>query len=144
MFFLSTLVKMKKLFIIFLCITYTFVALGGSIFVHNCDDNSVFSIYEKATHDECPICSKKGKTKKICGKGSCKDTEIKINQLSDELFSANNAEKFLIQPFIFERLWVETTPISRTIQSQSFSSPILLYCSSSDPPNYLLNCNFRI
>lgn len=138
--------QMKKLFTLFLCITYTFVALGGSIFMHNCGENTVLSIYEKSSHEECPICNGNDKTSTIqvvCKSGACKDIEVKINQLDNELFSANKSEKFIIQPFIFERLWVDLSPKTITLHSHIHSSPLLSYCSNTDPPQYLLNCNFR-
>jgi len=138
---------MKKLFTLFICLIYTFVTFGGSIFMHNCGESTTLSIYEKSNHDKCSLCNTAHKetkqANKSCHTGSCKDIEIKIDQLSDKLFSSSKAEKFLLQPIIFQRLWVELTP---------FLNPALNIVSLSDfdfqdiqisPPHYILNCNFR-
>lgn len=137
---------MKRLFTLFLCTIYTFVAFGGSIFMHNCGENTVYSIYQKTSHEECPICGNKSKTtkkQKVCTSGSCKDVEVKIDQLADELFSANKAGKFLIQPHIFQRLWVEIAPVELPLVTDFPKLSIDRYYSSTAPPRYLLNCNFR-
>lgn len=137
---------MKKLFTLFLCLIYTFVAFGGSIFMHNCGENTTLSMYEKSTHEKCPMCAtghKEIKIEKVCKSGSCQDIEIKIDQLSDKLFSSNKSEKLLLQPIIFQRLWIDISPLSTAILSEVPIPKDNLHYANVTLPYYLLNCNFR-
>jgi len=135
--------SMKRLVTLFLCMIYTFVTLGGSIFVHNCGENTIMSFYEKASHDSCPICVQKQNTKKLCKDNSCKDIEVKIDQLSKELFSAKKFDNFSIQPAIFQRLWIDYKPhvVSFNIEKPTFAHH--LYYTNNSPPTYILHRNIR-
>ncbi len=135
---------MKKTLTLIFCLLYTFVTFGGSIFVHNCGDDVMLSIYEKSSHENCPICVKK-KQKKInnCKHGACNDVEIKIDQLKDQFSQSHKIDTFLLQPLIFERLWINLYSFnSGTIKNEPLPY-IHLNCSNSSPPYYIINCNLR-
>lgn len=134
---------MKRIVTFWLCMMYTFVSLGGSIFMHNCGEQTILSIYEKASHEVCPICSDNDSERSTCTNGSCKDIEIKIDQLSKEPFSANKAEKTALQPCILTRLWVELKPVSKIVTTNTFCNSDRLLYTNIDPPSYILHCNFR-
>lgn len=137
---------MKKIFTLFLCLLYTIVSFGGVVFVHNCNENFELSIYEKTAHSSCPICAKKQENKdksKTCESGSCKDIEIKINQLSDKLFSSNSIEKVDIHPLTIARLWVE--PYHEVVNNaiDSRISYVNKSCCKKSPPIYIIYRNIR-
>lgn len=135
---------MKKTLTLILCLLYTFITFGGSIFVHNCGDDVMLSMYEKSSHENCPICAKKKQKKTSnCKHGSCNDVEIKIDQLKDKFTSSHKIDTIILQPVIFERLWINLyTPNSVSIINESLPY-IHLYCSNSSPPAYILHCNIR-
>lgn len=137
---------MKKFITLILCFLYTFVTFGGSVFVHHCGENSQLSIYEKYSHGSCPLCShsKLADTKTDgCKSGNCKDIEIKINQLSDKLFSAKKSEKFNLEPIILQRFWIELLSFNFQTPTTTIVESFLLKNTESSPPSYILNCNFR-
>lgn len=135
---------MKKTLTLLLCILYTFVTFGGSLFVHYCDDNVMMSIYDKSSHDDCPICAQHMHQEfEDCQHGTCNDVEIKIDQLKDTFFSSTKADKFLLQPMVVDRLWLDLVTFSDKQISKVPIPDLHLYYTNSSPPVYILNCNLR-
>lgn len=135
---------MKKVFTLLLCLLYTFVTFGGSIFVHNCGANTLLSIYDKPSHQSCPLCldteTNKGKS---CEKGSCQDVEIKIDQLADDFFSSTKVDNFVILPAILPRLWMESYNYCEIVCTKITKQLSYFHSAGSAPPSYILNCNIR-
>jgi hypothetical protein len=112
--------------------------------MHNCGENFFISLYEKSTHDNCPLCAKNHTEKKVnCQDGSCNDVEIKINQLSDELFSVNSSDYSSMQPAIIQRLWISLKPIEYDNITTFSVVNYYFHHSDSSPPIFIRNQNFR-
>lgn len=143
---MPTFTRMKKVFTLILCLLFTFVTFGGAIYVHNCGENTLLSIYEKTAHEHCPMCPKghpETKKSNSCLLKSCNDVEIKIDQLSDQLFSSQKADTFSFSHFIFPRYWVNIKPLENTPELVYIRQEILYYISNSSPPIYILHRNIR-
>lgn len=120
--------------------------MGGSIFVHNCGEKMLLSVYEKSSHEECPLCAREHQEpnkQSDCTDGSCNDVEIRIDQLSDKFFASKKNDTFVISPFIFQRLWVEISTPQNTSYLVKKTTDINLYLLNSSPATYILNRNIR-
>lgn len=142
---------MKKTCAIILSLLFTFVSLGGSIFVHHCSHKTFLSLYAQFSEGHCPLCSKnhnpyssKDSNEKDCKDGHCKDIEIKIDQPEETIVASSNI-LHIVSPAILPRLWVglATFFTPKNIEEYHAKEVTLLYSNSSPPP-YLLNCIFRI
>lgn len=149
-FFALSLLKMKRFLAILLCMIYTMVSFGGSVYMHNCCGGTSISLYEKAGHDVCPICTKKQKEEahsskhKTCSDGKCSDIEIKIDQLANKLFFGHSNFSVESTPAILTRFWINLKPISFEHEQQKLPIRYSFVFTDSSPPTFLLNCIFRI
>lgn len=142
---------MKRFIAIFLCIIYTTVSFGGSVYMHNCCGGTSFSIYEKAGHDVCPLCTKKqdrnsssSSDHKTCSDGKCSDVEIKIDQLANKLFSSHSPSLIHFSPAVLTRFWISIRPVSFELIKEKQPSKSAAHDIDTSPPTFLLNCIFRI
>ncbi|WP_144062758.1 hypothetical protein [Sphingobacterium paucimobilis] len=141
---------MKRFLALLLCIVYTVVSFGGSVYMHNCCGGTSISIYEKAGHDLCPVCTKEeqhtssSSTHKTCSDGKCSDIEIKIDQLANKLFSGHSNFSIDVAPAILTRLWINLKPVSFELQKTEFALKNSFVYTDTSPPTFLLNCIFRI
>lgn len=137
---------MKKLSVLILSLLYTFVAIGGSIFVHECNHETVVKLYNKINHGQCPICLKnteKKNTKKSCHQKKCSDREIKIDQLDNTIHNSQSLVD-ITSPAILPIFWISIYPeFIFDIITKNTKDQIVLITDSS-PPTYLRNCIFRI
>lgn len=149
-FFNISLPEMKTVLTILLCIIYTTVSFGGTVYMHNCCGETKISLNEKKGHDVCPLCAKKQKKAphpskhKSCTDGKCSDIEIKIDQLSDKLFSGNSSFSFQHSPAILTRLWINLKPLALDVEKECLPWRSNFVYSDTSPPTFLLNCIFRI
>lgn len=131
-----------------MCLIFTFVSIGGNIYIHKCEEATLLSIYEKVGINSCPFCANHHQeehtnTDNHCA-GECKDDVLPIDQLSHTELSTQQAFFSHIYPAIIPLLWITSfsTPAEDTI---CISSHDFLYAySDSSPPIYLLNRIFRI
>ncbi|MCA5006835.1 hypothetical protein [Sphingobacterium bovistauri] len=136
-----------RLIAYFVCIIFTFVSLGGTIYIHQCKDATLLSLYKQIDTKSCPLCEKHHnddhqKTENC--DGGCKDSTLKIDPLSDENFNINQAFFVQLSPAIIPIFWISNfgAPTKDTLQKKSLD--FLFTFSDSSPPIYLQNCIFRI
>lgn len=126
------------------------VSFGGSVYMHNCCGGTSISLYEKAGHDICPMCTHEEKNNsesskhKTCSDGKCSDIEIKIDQLANKLFSGHSYFYSAVAPAILTRLWISLKPISLELKNEKFALRDSFVFKDVAPPTFLLNCIFRI
>lgn len=141
---------MKRFLVLLLCVVYTTVSFGGSVYMHNCCGGTSISIYEKGEHENCSLCTKKKKKDvdntphKSCSDGKCSDIEIKIDQLENKLFSGQSSLSILFTPAILTRFWVNLKPITQELDQTNLPLQDSFVYKDSSPPTFLLNCIFRI
>ncbi|WP_164112836.1 MULTISPECIES: hypothetical protein [Sphingobacterium] len=141
---------MKRFLAVLICMIYTTVSFGGSVYMHHCCGGTSISIYEKAGHDACPLCAKQEEQKpgsehqKTCSDGKCSDIEIKIDQLANKLFSGQSHFSVHFAPFILTRLWINSKPVASEKEKEKLPLKNSFVCANSSPPTFLLNCIFRI
>lgn len=135
-----------RLLIHFVCIIFTFVSLGGNIYVHQCKEATLLSLYHQIDTKNCPFCEKHHKSadkqNENC-EGECKDSVLEINQLTDKKITTSQLFPQL-SPAIIPLLWI--VDFSTTIQeiNKQYSTELLYSYTDSSPPIYLQNCIFRI
>lgn len=134
---------MVKFIAIFLSVFYNVVSIGATLQVHTCGSNILWSISgEENVHDSCPMCHNDQAT--ACHSGDCQDIELKLDQLSDKLFSHTKDAVQLVDSAIITLPWIQKLSYSGTLcQDVTPKREILAYTNSS-PPTYLLHCTFRI
>jgi hypothetical protein len=133
---------MVKFFAIFLSVFYNIVCLGATLQVHSCGNNILWSISNTENiHDTCSICH--NSTSDICRGGDCQDIELKLDQLSDKLFSNNKDIVQLFHSAIITLPWI-LLPDAWTSHTEIVPTKAILAYSNSSPPTYLLHCTFRI
>lgn len=137
---------MKFFLAIFLSLFYTITSLGAVLQMHTCSGNMTWTISkENLIHEKCPLCSKHSKShKKKCKTGKCKDIELKLDPLSDKLFSHNHDIQQIVSPAIVLIPWIQEF-INMNFDEKSFiivdhHSDI----SDTSPPINILHCTFRI
>jgi hypothetical protein len=102
------------------------------------------------THENCPMCSKDhdhtAEKKNNCQEShSCNDIQVKLDQLSDKLFSKDHAKSFLgFGPAIITLYWVQPSLFNDFVFNNKYTSEERVVFSNTSPPTYLLNRNFRI
>lgn len=142
---------MRQFLALTLFILYSFTSSGATIYLHQCSGTTIISLMEGTnTHENCPMCSKDhdhtAKKKNNCQEShSCKDIQVKLDQLSDKLFSKDYAESFFgFGPAIITLYWMQPNLfIDFAVNSKYVFKERVAYPHSS-PPTYLLNRNFRI
>ena len=136
-----------RLLVYFVCVMFTFVSLGGNIYLHKCKDATLLSLYEKVDTKSCPFCEKHHKSdheKDDHCEGECSDSILKIDQLTDKNFNANQILFTQISPAIIPLLWIVNI-ITPTADINHLQNIDYLYSSTdSSPPIYIQNCIFRI
>lgn len=136
-----------RLLIYFVCIVFTFVSLGGNIYVHQCKEATLLSLYNQIDTKNCPFCKKhhqsEDKQNENC-KGDCKDSILEINQLTDKKINTNQVLFPQLSPAVLQLLWIVDfiTPIQEI--NKKYSTELLYSYTDSSPPIYLQNCIFRI
>lgn len=129
------------------CVIFTFVSLGGNIYIHQCKDTTLLSFYSEIDTGNCPFCEKHhNKDHKMddhCA-GECKDSTLKIDQLSDQNFNTTHSSFVQLSPAITPILWILDFAIDTKDVETYHSLAYLLSFSDSSPPLYLQNCIFRI
>lgn len=141
---------MKRFLALLICIIYTMVSFGGSVYMHNCCGGTSISIYEKTGHDACPLCTKHEEQKSdsehhnTCSDGKCSDVEIKIDQLANKLFSGHPHFSVHFAPSILTRLWINSKPLAVEIEKEKLPLKNSFVYIDSSPPTFLLNCIFII
>ncbi|MBE8720122.1 hypothetical protein C4F40_05190 [Sphingobacterium sp. Ka21] len=102
------------------------------------------------THSNCPLCSKDhqhtAEKKTNCQEShSCNDIQVKLDQLSDKLFSADYSKSFLgFSPTIITLYWVQPSLFIDFVFNSKHTPEETVAFSNSSPPTYLLHRNFRI
>lgn len=127
-----------------MCLLYTFVSIGGSIYLHKCSGETSLSIYEKKAHSACPMCASPGNEPKSCSTGDCTDVEVKIDQLKDQLFSTKDLTDLQVAPTILTRLWVLIKPVDFNFEAPIHYNLDYYSCTDSSPPLFILHSIFRI
>lgn len=130
-----------------ICMVFTFVSIGGNVYIHQCQEATLLSFYEKVGISNCPFCEKhhhEEQEKDVHCQGDCKDAVLEIDQLSHTDLNTQQAFFTTIYPAIIQLLWINNfiQPLDNAAiqQSQEF----LYSFSDSSPPIYLLNNIFRI
>lgn len=140
---------MKRLFSLVLCLLFTFVALGGNIYIHKCGENTFLSLYAQLNSESCPLCAtehqdqRKSENKQNC-KSKCQDDVIAVDQLSDTDLSTSQPSFVQLYPAITSLLWIVQFTIPLENISNQYSNEYQFAYADSSPPTYLLNCIFRI
>lgn len=133
---------MVKVLAIFLSLLYNVVSIGATLQVHTCGSNILWSISKtENVHNACPICD--STQTGTCHSGDCQDIELKLDQLSDELFANSKDMVQLFQSATLVLPWI-VLPDARTFSRDSIPTNEVLVYSNSSPPTYLLHCTFRI
>ena len=136
-----------RLLIYIVCTVFTFVSLGGNIYMHQCKDATLLSLYNQVDTENCPFCEKhhhSTEEKDEHCAGECKDSTLKIDQLSDQNININSAYFVQLSPAIIHILWISNF---KTADESSENIQPLAYLhryTDSSPPIYLQNCIFRI
>lgn len=129
------------------CVIFTFVSTGGTIYVHHCKENTVLSLYEKVSIQSCPFCEnhhKSPKEKNNPCEGDCKDSIVKIDQFSDKNFNTSPSFFAQLSPAIIPILWIVNFTSADEDFSQNKSTAFLYSYADSSPPIYIQHCTFRI
>lgn len=136
-----------KLLIYFVCLIFTFVSLGGNIYVHQCKEATQLSLYNKVDTKNCPFCEKHHTADHEKGghcEGECADSVLKIDQLADKNFNVNQVLFTQLSPAITPLLWiVNFTTATADINNQK-NTDYLYSFSDSSSPIHIQNCIFRI
>ncbi|TCV13661.1 hypothetical protein EDC17_101917 [Sphingobacterium alimentarium] len=136
-----------RLLIYFMCLIFTFVSIGGNIYIHKCEEATLLSIYEKVGINSCPFCAQHHQEEHAndshCA-GECKDDVLPIDQLSHTELSTQQAFFAHIYPAIIPLLWITAFPTPAEHTTYISSHEYLYAYSDSSPPIYLLNRIFRI
>lgn len=135
---------MKSFFILLMCLLYTFVSIGGSIYMHKCSGETSLSIYAKKTHSLCPMCTSPQSEKKSCATGDCNDVEVKIDQLKDQFFLTNNLADVQFSPAILTRFWVLIKAVNYNIFTPVHNNLDYYTYTDSSPPLFIQHSIFRI
>ncbi len=139
---------MKRIISLILCLFYTFISFGGSIYVHQCSGDVSVSIYNKESHTNCPLCHKKSNStdlyQKSCADGNCKDIEIVIDQISDQQVNLGSILFELTSPAILILHWIDLKPIIAVSANKITSDYPNWHFADSSPPYFLLNCTFLL
>lgn len=141
---------MKQVISLFLCMFYTFISFGGTIYVHECSGGTSLGIYEKTTHANCPLCHKqthnhaKSVEEKACTTDDCKDIEIQIDQISDQQLIQTSNFFHITSPAVLIKHWINLKPVVHEIVHHYSLMPDGFLNTNSSPPTFLLNRNFRI
>lgn len=131
----------------FVCIIFTFVSIGGNIYIHQCKDATLLSLYNQIDTKSCPFCEKHHQDEheqdEHCA-GECKDSTLNIDQLSDHNYNIHQSFFAQLSPVITPILWILnfTTPVSDIDTKESLEFKYSY--TDSSPPIYLQNCIFRI
>jgi len=136
-----------RLLIYFVCIIFTFVSLGGNIYLHQCKEATMLSLYNQINTKSCPFCEKHHKAaeeKDEHCEGACKDSVLDIEQLTDKNFNTKQVFFAQFSAAITPLLWIVNfiTP-EDDINKQHHADLFYSYADSS-PPIYLQYCIFRI
>lgn len=133
---------MIKFWAILLCICYNTVSLGATLQIHTCGNNMLWSISKvENPHDSCPLCH--STPTDSCHGGACQDLELKLDQLSDQLFANSKDTVQLVDSAIIVLPWIRS-PQERAFLPQLDEARRILTHSNSSPPTYILHCTFRI
>ena len=136
-----------RLLIYLTCIIFTFVSLGGNIYIHTCKDATLFSLYSEMDTKSCPFCEKHHKSeqkKDESCKGECKDSTLKIDQLSDQNFNTSQSLFTQLSPAITPLLWIINFVIPAEYEVNNQLNAYNFSFSDPSPPIFLQNCTFRI
>ncbi|HMR18521.1 MAG TPA: hypothetical protein PKA53_04410 [Sphingobacterium sp.] len=134
---------MIKFIAIFLSVFYNVVSIGATLQVHTCGSTILWSISgDEDIHDTCPLCH--SVPADTCPGGDCQDIELKLDQLSDKLFSHNKDVVQLVHTAIITLpSWFQG--LSTAIHPQNLIPKRTILASTNlSPPTYLLHCTFRI
>lgn len=132
---------MIKFGAILLCLCYNLVSLGATLQIHSCGNKVLWSISEtEDPHETCPLCSTE--PTKSCHGDACQDLELKLDQLSDQLFANNNDSIQVVDTAIITLPWI--MPFKKWVFTQRVDKAQILTYSNSSPPIYILNCTYRI
>ena len=133
---------MMRFWAILLGVCYNLVSLGATLQVHTCGNDILWSISESENpHDSCPLCH--STPTDSCHGNSCQDLELKLDQLSDQLFANNKDTVQLIDSAIIVLPWIQSLK-DRALPHQIAQRSQVLAHSDSSPPIYILHCTFRI
>lgn len=141
---------MIRFLTILLCVLYTAVATGGSVYLHNCCGGTLISLYEKNAVEACSFCAGTANPEedaaehKTCMEGKCGHVEIKVDQLEDQLFASQTNTTVVFSPVILTRLWVLLTPVLFDIHKDEIPFSNRFVYNDTSPATYLVNCIFRI
>lgn len=145
---------MRVVFAYFLLFFYTITSVGATVYMHQCQGNSLISIENKHTdiNHSCPLCLPNDAETKTPTADCHPQQEGCCNTLVFHLDYKKNDTKQLIgtsslisiAPPVttLYRLLVNTSKITDSYPKQYGNSPKLL--ASSKAPLYLACCNFRI
>lgn len=129
------------------CLIFTFVSLGGNIYIHQCKDAVLLSLYDKVNTQSCPFCEEHHKShdeKEAHCAGECKDSVLQIDNLTDKNFNTTPTFFTQITPAIIPLLWIVNFTRSSEEILQQTPVAFLYSATDSSPPIYLQNCIFRI
>lgn len=138
---------MMRLLIYFTCMIFTFVSIGGNIYIHQCEEATLLSLYEKVGITSCPFCEKHhhGEHEKDAHcDGECKDAVLEIDQLSHTDLNTQQSFFTNICPAIIPLLWITNFTLQPDNTPSQKSLDFLYSYSDTSPPLYLLNRIFRI
>lgn len=136
-----------RLLIYFVCIIFTFVSLGGNIYLHQCKEATMLSLYDQIDTESCPFCAKHHKSAddkdEHCA-GECKDSVLDIEQLTDKNFNTQQVSFVQFSPAITPLLWIVNFIIPVQDYNKQQQTELFYSCTDSSPPIYIQNQIFRI
>lgn len=136
-----------RIAIYILSLIFTFVSLGGNIYVHQCKESVLLSFYHKIETTNCQFCNKHHQQQDTqedhCG-GHCKDSVLKIDQLDKTGYTINQSLLVTISPAVLPIYGVMDFQIQPMDNIHTNKADIIQQYTNSSPPIFIKNCNFRI
>jgi len=138
---------MKHVIAILLVFLYSLSATGATFYMHLCNGETHAIGFDKAivSHLECPLCQERKLSCHADENKSCKDVQVRVDKL-DQNYNLKDTQHSLNEcgPAIVVLHWIPTAFNIWASAKQHNRAQLYQQIPYTEPPGFLLNCNFRI